>query len=167
LQVSVTVHSGSSEGRTHYEIGHFIDGATVAGNADRWGAVAQPATGETQARVAFASTDEVDQAVDAGERAFDQWSNLTVVQRAAILPLWTVPIAIACGNTFVLKPSEKDPSCSLRLAELFHQAGMVGINVPSRYRCPSTVLEAGSDHSLVATTSTALRGSASSPESRP
>ena len=42
----------------------------------------------------------------------------------AMLPLWTLPIAIACGNTFVLKPSEKDPSCGLRLAELFHEAGV-------------------------------------------
>jgi acyl-CoA reductase-like NAD-dependent aldehyde dehydrogenase len=73
------------EGPTHYEIGHFIDGATIAGTADRWGDVAQPATGENQARVAFASTEEVDQAVDAGERAFGEWSSLTVVQRAAIL----------------------------------------------------------------------------------
>jgi malonate-semialdehyde dehydrogenase (acetylating)/methylmalonate-semialdehyde dehydrogenase len=34
------------------------------------------------------------------------------------------PIAIACGNTFILKPSEKDPSCSLKLAELFTEAGL-------------------------------------------
>ena len=32
-------------------------------------------------------------------------------------------MAIACGNTFILKPSEKDPSCSLKLAELFKEAG--------------------------------------------
>ena len=34
------------------------------------------------------------------------------------------PLAIACGNTFVMKPSEKDPSCSVRLAELLHEAGL-------------------------------------------
>ena len=34
------------------------------------------------------------------------------------------PMAIACGNTFVLKPSEKDPSCSIRLAELLKEAGL-------------------------------------------
>ena len=34
------------------------------------------------------------------------------------------PVAIACGNTFVLKPSEKDPSTSLRLAELLTEAGL-------------------------------------------
>ena len=35
-----------------------------------------------------------------------------------------VSIAIACGNTFILKPFRKDPSCSIRLAELFSQAGL-------------------------------------------
>jgi acyl-CoA reductase-like NAD-dependent aldehyde dehydrogenase len=73
------------EGPAQYEIGHFIDGATIAGTADRWGDVAQPATGENQERVAFASTEEVDQAIDAGERAFGEWSSLTAVQRAAIM----------------------------------------------------------------------------------
>jgi malonate-semialdehyde dehydrogenase (acetylating)/methylmalonate-semialdehyde dehydrogenase len=42
----------------------------------------------------------------------------------AMVPLWMFPISIACGNTFVLKPSEKDPSCGLRLAELAHEAGL-------------------------------------------
>ena len=32
--------------------------------------------------------------------------------------------AIACGNTFILKPSEKDPTCSMKLAELFSEAGL-------------------------------------------
>jgi malonate-semialdehyde dehydrogenase (acetylating)/methylmalonate-semialdehyde dehydrogenase len=42
----------------------------------------------------------------------------------AMVPLWMFPVAIACGNTFVLKPSEKVPSCSMRMAELFQQAGL-------------------------------------------
>ncbi len=42
----------------------------------------------------------------------------------AMIPLWMFPLAIACGNTFILKPSEKDPSCSLRLAELMKEAGL-------------------------------------------
>ena len=42
----------------------------------------------------------------------------------AMIPLWMFPMAIACGNTFILKPSEKDPSCSLKLAELFSEAGL-------------------------------------------
>ena len=41
-----------------------------------------------------------------------------------MVPMWMFPIAIACGNTFVLKPSEKDPSCGLRLAELLSEAGL-------------------------------------------
>jgi malonate-semialdehyde dehydrogenase (acetylating)/methylmalonate-semialdehyde dehydrogenase len=41
-----------------------------------------------------------------------------------MVPLWMFPVAIACGNSFVLKPSEKVPSASLRLAELFHEAGL-------------------------------------------
>ena len=41
----------------------------------------------------------------------------------ALVPLWMFPLAIACGNTFVLKPSEKDPGCSLKWAELLHEAG--------------------------------------------
>ncbi len=42
----------------------------------------------------------------------------------AMIALWMFPIAIACGNTFILKPSEKDPSCALRLAELAKEAGV-------------------------------------------
>jgi malonate-semialdehyde dehydrogenase (acetylating)/methylmalonate-semialdehyde dehydrogenase len=41
-----------------------------------------------------------------------------------MVPLWFVPIAIACGNAVVLKPSEKDPSASLQLAEAFAEAGL-------------------------------------------
>lgn len=42
----------------------------------------------------------------------------------AMIALWMFPIAIACGNSFILKPSEKDPSCSLRLVELMKEAGL-------------------------------------------
>ena len=41
----------------------------------------------------------------------------------AMIPLWMFPLAIVCGNTFVLKPSEQDPMTVNRLAELFYQAG--------------------------------------------
>ncbi len=41
----------------------------------------------------------------------------------AMIPLWMFPMAIACGNTFVLKPSEQDPLTPTRLVELFEQAG--------------------------------------------
>ncbi len=42
----------------------------------------------------------------------------------AMVPLWMYPIAISCGNTFVLKPSERDPSAAVRLAELATEAGL-------------------------------------------
>ena len=41
-----------------------------------------------------------------------------------MVPMWMFPVALACGNTFVLKPSERDPSCPLRLAELLSEAGL-------------------------------------------
>jgi malonate-semialdehyde dehydrogenase (acetylating)/methylmalonate-semialdehyde dehydrogenase len=42
----------------------------------------------------------------------------------AMVPLWMFPSAVACGNTFILKPSERDPSCGYRLAELALEAGL-------------------------------------------
>ena len=42
----------------------------------------------------------------------------------AMVPMWMFPVAIACGNTFVLKPSEKDPTLSLEVAKLFVEAGL-------------------------------------------
>ena len=42
----------------------------------------------------------------------------------AMVPMWMFPVAIACGNTFILKPSERDPSASLLLADLLAEAGM-------------------------------------------
>ena len=41
----------------------------------------------------------------------------------AMIPLWMFPLATACGNAFVLKPSEQTPLAAMRLAELFNQAG--------------------------------------------
>jgi len=63
----------------------------------------------------------------------DSWSirqplgicaGITPFNFPAMVPMWMFPIAIACGNSFILKPSEKDPSCSIRLAELFSEAGL-------------------------------------------
>jgi malonate-semialdehyde dehydrogenase (acetylating)/methylmalonate-semialdehyde dehydrogenase len=41
-----------------------------------------------------------------------------------MVPMWMFPVAIACGNTFILKPSERDPTLSLRMAELLKDAGL-------------------------------------------
>ena len=63
----------------------------------------------------------------------DSWSirqplgicaGITPFNFPAMVPMWMFPIAIACGNSFILKPSEKDPSCSIKLAELFTKAGL-------------------------------------------
>jgi malonate-semialdehyde dehydrogenase (acetylating)/methylmalonate-semialdehyde dehydrogenase len=51
-------------------------------------------------------------------------AGITPFNFPAMVPMWMFPIAIACGNTFILKPSEKVPSCSLRMAELFKEAGL-------------------------------------------
>ncbi len=63
----------------------------------------------------------------------DSWSirqplgvcaGITPFNFPAMVPMWMFPLAIACGNSFVLKPSEKDPSVSIKLAQLFKEAGL-------------------------------------------
>ena len=51
-------------------------------------------------------------------------AGITPFNFPAMVPMWMYPIAIACGNTFVLKPSEKDPSTSQMAAEMFAEAGL-------------------------------------------
>ncbi|MEV6156101.1 CoA-acylating methylmalonate-semialdehyde dehydrogenase [Nonomuraea sp. NPDC052129] len=51
-------------------------------------------------------------------------AGITPFNFPAMVPMWMYPIAIACGNTFVLKPSEKDPSASLLMARLWQEAGL-------------------------------------------
>ncbi|MCT9139902.1 CoA-acylating methylmalonate-semialdehyde dehydrogenase [Streptomyces violarus] len=51
-------------------------------------------------------------------------AGITPFNFPAMVPMWMFPLAIACGNTFVLKPSEKDPSASFKLAELASEAGL-------------------------------------------
>ena len=51
-------------------------------------------------------------------------AGITPFNFPAMVPMWMFPVAIACGNTFILKPSERDPSMSLRLAELATEAGL-------------------------------------------
>ncbi|HVL36258.1 MAG TPA: CoA-acylating methylmalonate-semialdehyde dehydrogenase [Burkholderiales bacterium] len=51
-------------------------------------------------------------------------AGITPFNFPVMVPLWMFPMAIACGNTFVLKPSEKVPSASIRMAELFQEAGL-------------------------------------------
>ncbi|HZZ31481.1 MAG TPA: CoA-acylating methylmalonate-semialdehyde dehydrogenase [Phenylobacterium sp.] len=191
------------------EITHFIDGASVAGTSHQFGQVFNPNTGEVQARVALASTGEVDVAVQSALRAQQHWALVNPQRRArvmfdfkrlveanmdelaellssehgkviadskgdiqrgleviefacgiphvlkgeytegagpgidvysmrqplgvcagitpfnfpAMIPMWMFGISIAVGNSFILKPSEKDPSVPVRLAELMMEAG--------------------------------------------
>ena len=51
-------------------------------------------------------------------------TGITPFNFPVMVPMWMYPVAIACGNTFILKPSEKDPSPSLLSAELFSEAGL-------------------------------------------
>jgi len=51
-------------------------------------------------------------------------AGITPFNFPAMVPMWMFPVAIACGNTFVLKPSERDPSASMVLAELWTEAGL-------------------------------------------
>ncbi len=192
------------------EIGHFIGGKNVAGKSGRFADVYDPNTGEVQAKVALASTDEVRAAVANAAEAQPAWAaknpqvrarvmfkfldlvqqekeslaqllssehgktvpdshgdiqrGLEVVEFAcgiphllkgeytdgagpgidmyslrqplgvaagitpfnfpAMIPMWKFAPAIACGNAFILKPSERDPSVPMRLAELMIEAGL-------------------------------------------
>jgi malonate-semialdehyde dehydrogenase (acetylating) / methylmalonate-semialdehyde dehydrogenase len=191
-------------------ITHWIDGKTYEKTAERHGDVFNPATGEVQAQVAFASPSVVDEAVESAARAAQSWRSVSIARRTKILfafrqlvdkhqhelaklltlehgkvtadalgevnrgleviefacgiadlakgeysenvstevdayairqplgvvagitpfnfpamvPMWMYPIAIACGNTFVLKPSERDPSASMLCAQLLADAGL-------------------------------------------
>ena len=51
-------------------------------------------------------------------------AGITPFNFPAMVPMWMYPVAIACGNTFVLKPSERDPSASNYIAKLWHEAGL-------------------------------------------
>jgi malonate-semialdehyde dehydrogenase (acetylating)/methylmalonate-semialdehyde dehydrogenase len=65
--------------------------------------------------------------------AIDSWSEfqplgvtagITPFNFPCMVPLWMWPLAVVCGNTFILKPSERDPSGALRVAEIAHEAGL-------------------------------------------
>jgi malonate-semialdehyde dehydrogenase (acetylating) / methylmalonate-semialdehyde dehydrogenase len=66
-------------------------------------------------------------------RGIDSWSvrqplgvcaGITPFNFPAMVPMWMFPLAIAAGNTFILKPSERDPSAGIRIAELLAEAGL-------------------------------------------
>lgn len=189
---------------------HWIDGRPVASKSERTGDVFNPATGEVQRHVPYATVGEVDAAIDSAAKASESWRHASLATRTRILfgfrelvnkhkddlarlltlehgkvfsdaqgevqrgleviefacglshllkgeisenvstevdsyslrqpvgvvagitpfnfpamvPMWMYPVAIACGNTFVLKPSERDPSVTNFCAELLTKAGL-------------------------------------------
>ena len=114
-------------------------GEVVAAITEEHGKVLHDAMGEFQRGV-----EVVDYACGAAELLkgeynrnvgpnIDSWSDfqplgvvagITPFNFPAMVPMWMYPMAIACGNTFVLKPSEKDPTAPLLIAKLFRQAGL-------------------------------------------
>lgn len=188
----------------------WIDGKAVTAQSKRTAPITNPATGEVIRQAPMANAADIDSAVQAATRAFEEWRETPPLRRARILtrfrelleanrdefaalitqehgktladaagslqrgievvefasgvphllkgehaedvgrgidchsmlqplgvcagitpfnfpvmvPLWMFPVSIACGNTFVLKPSEKDPSPALRMAELAKEAGL-------------------------------------------
>jgi malonate-semialdehyde dehydrogenase (acetylating) / methylmalonate-semialdehyde dehydrogenase len=191
-------------------ITHWIDGKLDERNPETTGDVFNPATGEVQAKVAFATPKVVDEVVESAARAAKSWRSVSIARRTKILfafrqlvdkhqhdlariltlehgkvtpdalgevnrgleviefacgiadlakgeysenvstevdaysirqplgvvagitpfnfpamvPMWMYPIAIACGNAFVLKPSERDPSAAMFCAQLLADAGL-------------------------------------------
>jgi malonate-semialdehyde dehydrogenase (acetylating)/methylmalonate-semialdehyde dehydrogenase len=191
-------------------ISHWINGSVYPEKSDRSGEVFNPATGKVSGSVAFADTATVDKAVDAAEKAFQDWRHSSLTKRTQVLfafrelvnknkekiaelitaehgkvlsdaqgevtrglevvefacgiphllkggfseevssgvdvysirqplgpvaiispfnfpamvPMWFFPIAIACGNTVIVKPSEKDPSAIMLIAQLLKDAGL-------------------------------------------
>ncbi|MGZ6009675.1 MAG: aldehyde dehydrogenase family protein, partial [Rhizomicrobium sp.] len=66
-------------------IGHFLNGANVAGTSGRFGDIYNPATGEVQAKVAFASRAEMRRAVENAQKAFVEWSAVNPQRRARVM----------------------------------------------------------------------------------
>ena len=191
-------------------IGHYINGATIAGHSTRTQPVTNPATGAVTGQVALADAQDVNAAVAAAQAAFPAWADAPPLRRARVMfkflellhqhkdalahaitaehgkvftdaqgevargidivefatgipqllkgdyteqvatgidnwtvrqplgvvagitpfnfpvmvPMWMFPVAIAAGNTFILKPSPTDPTPSLMIADLLKQAGL-------------------------------------------
>ena len=195
---------------SHYEVGHWINGAATRGSGERQQDIHNPATGAVQGRLLLGSVADLDAAVASASHAARSWSQTPPLARSRVLfrylhllqerreqmadaivrehgktlpdaigevargievvefatampqllkgeyteqiargmdawsmrqplgvvagitpfnfpamvPMWMYPIAIGCGNAFILKPSERDPSASLLMAQWLKEAGL-------------------------------------------
>ena len=97
----------------------------AAGEVQRGNEVVEFATGIPQL-LKGEFTEEVGTGVDAYSlrQPLGVVAGITPFNFPAMVPMWMFPVALACGNTFVLKPSEKDPTTSVELARLLKEAGL-------------------------------------------
>jgi malonate-semialdehyde dehydrogenase (acetylating)/methylmalonate-semialdehyde dehydrogenase len=95
-------------------------------------------------------TEQIANGIDAWtmRQAIGVCVGITPFNFPAMVPLWMFPMAIACGNTFVLKPSERDPSLAVELAMLLKEAGLPD-GVFNVVHGDKTAVDALLDHSLV------------------
>jgi malonate-semialdehyde dehydrogenase (acetylating)/methylmalonate-semialdehyde dehydrogenase len=97
----------------------------AAGEVQRGNEVVEFATGIPQ-MLKGEFTEEVGTGVDSYSlrQPLGVVAGITPFNFPAMVPMWMFPVALACGNTFVLKPSEKDPTTSVELAKLLKEAGL-------------------------------------------
>ncbi len=107
------------------DIAHYIYGSVVSGTSSRSLPVYAPATGELKKRTAGLNCRRgYSRCCCQGRLAYViHDSGITPFNFPAMVPMWKFPVALACGNTFILKPSERDPSASLKMAEWLTEAG--------------------------------------------
>ncbi len=83
--MSQTMTETQGSGAATVTVEHWIDGASVAGDSDRTGPVYNPARGVETKRVHFASTEDVDAAVQVAARAFPGWRDTSIAKRQAVM----------------------------------------------------------------------------------
>jgi malonate-semialdehyde dehydrogenase (acetylating)/methylmalonate-semialdehyde dehydrogenase len=95
-------------------------------------------------------TEQIANGIDAWtmRQALGVCAGITPFNFPAMVPMWMFPMAIACGNTFVLKPSERDPSLAIELAKLLKEAGLPD-GVFNVINGDKTAVDALLDHDLV------------------
>lgn len=95
-------------------------------------------------------TEQIANGIDAWtmRQALGVCAGITPFNFPAMVPMWMFPMAIACGNTFVLKPSERDPSLGVELAKLLQEAGLPD-GVFNVVHGDKTAVDALLDHDLV------------------